>query len=122
MLLGTTPWIISESAMKLEGRWLELTRFGADGGKGLCEHHGSPRGTPRFPAEAGVRSARASAFFFELSTRRLGKSIVPTCWSEEEDECEECSLTAGPFCLGKDGGVGLKMDAGDGGKVATCLH
>ena len=47
---------------------------------------------------------------------------MPTCWSEEEDECEECSLTAGPFCLGKDGGVGLKMDAGDGGKVATCLH
>ena len=122
MLSGATPWIISESAMKLEGRWLELTRFGADGGKGLCEHHGSPRGTPRFPAEAGVRSARASAFFFELSTRRLGKSIVPTCWSEEEDECEECSLTAGLFCLGKDGGVGLKMDAGDGGKVATCLH
>ena len=49
----------------------------------------------------------------------------PTCWlkrREEEDECQECSLTAGPFSLGKDGGVGLKMYAGDGGKVATCLH
>ena len=70
----------------------------------------------------GPQRASKRFFFFELSTRRLGKSIVPTCWSEEEDECEECSLTAGPFCLGKDGGVGLKMDAGDGGKVATCLH
>ena len=46
----------------------------------------------------------------------------PTCLlerREEEDGCQECSLTAGPFCLGMDAGVGLKMDAGDGAKVAT---
>ena len=121
MLSGTTPWIISESAMKLEGRWLELTRFGADGGKGLCEAVREEH-LVFLPGLGSAAREQAPFFFFELSTRRLGKSIVPTCWSEEEDECEECSLTAGPFCLGKDGGVGLKMDAGDGGKVATCLH
>jgi len=33
VLSGTTPWIISESEMKWEGRWLDLAGLWADGGE-----------------------------------------------------------------------------------------
>jgi len=82
-----------------------------------CGHRGSLRGTPceeHLVFLPGlVSAAREHA--------QIEEEYVPTCWSEE-DEREECSLTARPFCLGKDGDVGLKMDVEDGGKVATHLY